>query len=47
MAGVMIWLNNLDQELFKFIDESGLLDVSDVEVFKKYAKVISVRAKSF
>lgn len=46
MAGVLLWLATLDEELVVFIKATGLLASRSQEEFAKIGKAISVRAKS-
>lgn len=46
VAGVMLWLTQLDPRLHRWIVSSNLLDSSDVKEFQRKGKIISVQAKS-
>jgi hypothetical protein len=46
MAGVMLWLASLEDELFIYIVTSDLLDAKDTAQFIRSAKKLSVQAKS-
>lgn len=47
MAGTMLWLVSLTPELYEHIVNTALLDQTTMVAFAKYAKLISVRAKSY
>lgn len=47
MAGTMLWLVSLNDALYERIIKTALLDQPDMVSFAKFAKVISVRAKSY
>jgi hypothetical protein len=46
VAGVMLWLASLGDEMYQYVINSSLLDAADMQTFKKLGKLISVRAKS-
>jgi hypothetical protein len=46
VAGVMLWLATLDEELYKAVSRSGLFSCNTMSEFGKLGKEISVRAKS-
>jgi hypothetical protein len=46
MAGVMLWLASLDDDLYRLIIETGVLCSSTVSEFAKAGKRLSVQAKS-
>ncbi|QGA70771.1 RNA-dependent RNA polymerase [Trichoderma koningiopsis totivirus 1] len=47
MAGTMLWLASLNDALYARIIETALLDQPTMVAFAKFAKIISVRAKSY
>lgn len=46
VAGVMLWLATLDDDLFLLISKAGLFKTTTLKEFAKVGKLISVRAKS-
>jgi hypothetical protein len=47
MAGMLIWLRNLNEKELEIVKYSGILDVNSAEEYVKRAKTLSVRAKSY
>jgi hypothetical protein len=47
VAGVMLWLDELDDDMWNVVNTSRILDAPDVPTFIKMAKRLSVRAKSY